>query len=590
MDEERAALDWEDRVRGSLMASAAGDALGWPIEPRGQRVGGTRELKPQARFIPWTRRDGGRWAPHEEDIPEGTYSDDTQLTIAVARSVRYDDWWWHFVSVELPVWLLYDMGGGGAVRRAAQSWRKGKPPWMGTDKEVSSYYSAGANGVAMRIAPHCFQAGPGGRFESVRAAVLRNGLATHGHPRALVGAQLFAYACSLALGRSRPLGFGELVSGCISGVHEWALFEPHAVPPEWFPPDDSGYFEQWSRTVEECLGLLDACRQGLSRGALAVDHAVLKELGVFSKQGGAGTISAAASIFLASRHASHPHSGLLSAAFARNADADTLAAMTGTLLGAVHGSSWLGDLSTEVQDARYLSALAHELALGRLGDLPSEEPWRASAASEVFALLAEHQESGLALPALGQLRIRSATRHKTKAAQRIQSWWLDTEEGQSIRIKRTVRLDESRAEQQEAPVGPPTMRPVIAGYIQQVTDLRRAVTFYRDLIGLELMRSNGTSASFGWLALEEVEPGERLRLASDSNSGAVTVVLDPESFRDMAQRLKRECVPILSSGERRGRRVMVCADPDGNPIEFRQRQRSSPAASASGGNGGLTYR
>ena len=229
MVEEGAALDWADRVRGSLMASAAGDALGWPIEPRGKRVGGTRDLKPQARFIPGR----GETADAGHPMRKTSLKARTRMT----RNSRSRS---HAA-------FGTTIGGGissasatglAAVRHGRRRSRPSSRPKLaerqaaldGHRQGGHSYYSAGANGVAMRIAPHCFQAGPGGRFDAVRAAVLRNGLATHGHPRALVGAQLFAYACSLALGRRRPLGFGELVSGCISGIDEWALFESARCP------------------------------------------------------------------------------------------------------------------------------------------------------------------------------------------------------------------------------------------------------------------------------------------------------------------------------------------------------------------------
>jgi ADP-ribosylglycohydrolase len=199
---------------GALLAAACGDALGWPVEPRGNRVGGTRDLEPQLRFIEWTRREGGRYAPHERRIPPGTYSDDTQLLLAVARSlVTGEGWWARLTQLELPLWTLYELGGGGAMRRAAQSWAKGIAPWSKEAKpaERRKYFDAGSNGVVMRIAPHAIYGGADRSFDRVAERIVADGLTTHGHPRALVGALAAGYAIWTALRWRGKLGYGELV-------------------------------------------------------------------------------------------------------------------------------------------------------------------------------------------------------------------------------------------------------------------------------------------------------------------------------------------------------------------------------------------
>ena len=52
----------------------------------------------------------------------------------------------------------------------------------------------------------------------------------------------------------------------------------------------------------------------------------------------------------------------MEAAFAYGADTDTIASMTGGLLGAVVGLEWLGDYAVQVQDAQYLRMLGERLA------------------------------------------------------------------------------------------------------------------------------------------------------------------------------------------------------------------------------------
>src|SRR5215211_5272005 len=123
-------VDIRARAEGAMLATAVGDALGWPQEDRSGRVGGRRAVEPRLEFSEWRRREGGRYAAHEEAIGAGEYSDDTQLVLALARALRAgDSWWERLTEVELPFWLFYERGGGAATKRAARSWANGKPPW-----------------------------------------------------------------------------------------------------------------------------------------------------------------------------------------------------------------------------------------------------------------------------------------------------------------------------------------------------------------------------------------------------------------------------------------------------------------------------
>ena len=103
------------KAEGALLALAAGDALGWPHEmPRNSPIN-PENKGPHVEFEGWTRRSGGRFRPFEESIRPGEYSDDTQLTLAVARSrTNYGSAWWKALTkIELPLWTLYERGGGG---------------------------------------------------------------------------------------------------------------------------------------------------------------------------------------------------------------------------------------------------------------------------------------------------------------------------------------------------------------------------------------------------------------------------------------------------------------------------------------------
>src|SRR6266699_3657594 len=161
-----------ERFGAALVAGAAGDALGWPHELNNRRIG----RSPTARrgvFEHWVRRYGSRFAACAEPVEAGEYSDDTQLIIATARSLRDsgDSWIEQLCNEELPLFLTYERGGGGATKRAAASWADHTPPWVlpsvrriassppnetRRSEFVKGYFNAGGNGAAMRIMPHAF--------------------------------------------------------------------------------------------------------------------------------------------------------------------------------------------------------------------------------------------------------------------------------------------------------------------------------------------------------------------------------------------------------------------------------------------------
>ena len=188
-----------EKAQGAFLGAAVGDALGWPQEDRSSRVGTQTQTNPQvpvAVFQRWTRRAGGRYYSHEETILPGEYSDDTQLLICTARSLLHSTQWWHHLARrELPLWTLYERGGGKATKRAAEIWLAGREPWSAGEKtDRKNYYEAGGNGVAMRIMPHCLLGGAEAEFGNIARNIVADGLCTHGHPRALVGALAYGYA------------------------------------------------------------------------------------------------------------------------------------------------------------------------------------------------------------------------------------------------------------------------------------------------------------------------------------------------------------------------------------------------------------
>ena len=125
-------------AQGAMVGTAVGDALGRPAEGRDAR----RLAKERERFLDYQPWAGWRWGP------VGTYTDDTQMTLCVAKSIlaaggRLDpvDLGRRFVD-----WLPVGRGKGRTCTAACLNLQAGAPWWSAGEP------SAG-NGAPMRAAP-----------------------------------------------------------------------------------------------------------------------------------------------------------------------------------------------------------------------------------------------------------------------------------------------------------------------------------------------------------------------------------------------------------------------------------------------------
>jgi len=359
------------RSMGALVGSAVGDALGWPIE---RNSGNRTSFKPAHSGVlkDWLRRTGQPYSTHEEPINAGEYSDDTQLVIATARSLLTGVGWWnHFTQVELPFWTLYERGGGRATLKASRSWLSGTPPWVGKSDSanIQSYFSAGANGVAMRISPHIIRDHAVADFERIRCEIVRNGIATHGHPRALVSAAAYGYALWTAFRSTGPLKFGQLVDEVLDGYASWrAMSQEIESASDWKEAAvgaalavGKDYDQLWREAGTELLDLLSTVRSQFAMGSAILDSQVLQQLGCFGREAGSGTITVAATLFLATKYAADPEHGIIAAANAKGADTDTIASMVGALLGSIHGEHAFASLTPKLQDRDLIRKIGRSL-------------------------------------------------------------------------------------------------------------------------------------------------------------------------------------------------------------------------------------
>ena len=133
------------------------------------------------------------------------------------------------------------------------------------------------------------------------------------------------------------------MSDLINNVEVWSVLpEKSELPNGWWDQAQNtlkDYGKLWGMTRSEILDYLNICKNEIDKGALCIDDDVLQKLQCFSRKiGGAGTVSAMAAVYLASRYAADPINGVIKAAFAIGSDTDTIASMTGGLLGGINGN------------------------------------------------------------------------------------------------------------------------------------------------------------------------------------------------------------------------------------------------------------
>jgi catechol 2,3-dioxygenase-like lactoylglutathione lyase family enzyme len=258
---------------------------------------------------------------------------------------------------------------------------------------------------------------------------------------------------------------------------------------------------------------------------------VLEELGAFGKESGSGIRSAAIAIYLASRYVAKPSAGLLAAAFAKQADTDTIACMAGAILGAFSGDVGVDGLARDLLDSSYISDLA--VAVASHEEVPLRaEVWDSRTSQAIRRRLAGlERESSIALPLFGESLVVDVERPETKSRSEIGIWWLKTELGQTLAVTKVTREKDK-----PSPKGRPTdatshpdqlaigdMARADASTAQStwtfvfVRDLARALGLYHEILGLPIRRRSADMAVLGGsLVLEQSELREERRPAAES--------------------------------------------------------------------------
>lgn len=442
------AKDHRIRVERSALWAAYGDALGW-ISELTNKNGLLRRTsgRPLVRPMAWKRRIGGQ-AGITASLPQGCYSDDSQLRLSTSRAISPDRFDVEvFANIELPVWLSYALGGGRATSAAAANLARPKVPWYAN--QFKGWTNSGGNGAAMRVQPHVWAAAELERPESYLIDVVRNAVCTHSHPIGILGAVLHSLALSRALSSGccpSPSDLMETVD--IAATLPRLIREDTEIGNYWlsaFQREVGSFDEAWSQAVGESKEAIGAVAKTEKNGSPEQRYAAMVEqLGLREPdQRGNGILTAVAAAALPWCDPS-PEKALQIAANAIGTDTDTIATMAGAILGATADA----DPPVEVMDAdlfRAEAARLSEIARGKQPkghDYPDLLYWSAPR-GRAYAL-ARMDDGGLSVSGLG--RAEEMDRPIQAPTNRFQWQWLRLELGQSMLIKRCRELNLPRGE------------------------------------------------------------------------------------------------------------------------------------------------
>lgn len=365
----------ETKYKGSIKLSAIGDALGWITEFEKSQQSlkekfGTERIE---NFFTWKKTVGGRFYGFIDTIKAGSYSDDTQLLLAVARSIKKDGNLDHnyFAKIELANWLDYARGGGRTVKTAADKISRKSTKWFNNfynfkvNGENYDYKQSGANGAAMRVLPIALA--NLGNTEKIKEEIFCNSIITHGHPRAILGAMLYGYAVNqiivyrpedfnwenyiTQIGLDFPKKF-ELSFINKMEIREWLK--------EWNKSSNKTFESVYAETITETQNQLRFVYQSIKQNTPVQE--TLKKIGCFDPATkGSGIATVIAGIYLATKFHDKPLEAVIQSVNALGSDTDSIAAFTGGLVGALHGHSIIPDRWKNVQDIEYLDKVAERL-------------------------------------------------------------------------------------------------------------------------------------------------------------------------------------------------------------------------------------
>lgn len=359
----------EKQISNSSLWAALGDAFGYITELGDEstfiyRLDG---LSNQWGKSSWKRKIGGQYGCRVEFQP-GTYSDDTQLRLAVSRAINADGVFQKeaFAKIELPAWRCYALGAGVGSLTASENLVKSGVNWNSNffHTKNSNYYNGGGNGAAMRIQPHIWAASNWQHPNIYLLDVVSNSIITHGHARGILGSAFHAICLAMTLANKQPLSqpfWSETIPFIknIPSIIEKEFSLSSIWLTQWQSDTSLNFSEQTSIVIDEFKTYIKEFtlhKQGTPKERY---YSFAKAIGAV---GGKERGSAVKTSVLASAAAllfkdEDPIQCLQAIASLFDSDTDTIATMTGALLGATLDN----EPDFPIQDKEYIKKEAKRL-------------------------------------------------------------------------------------------------------------------------------------------------------------------------------------------------------------------------------------
>jgi predicted enzyme related to lactoylglutathione lyase len=275
----------------------------------------------------------------------------------------------------------------------------------------------------------------------------------------------------------------------------------------------------------------------------------------------------------------------LEAGFAHGADTDTLASMTGGILGAIWGIEWLGNHAAKVQDANCIQNVAEHLA--------RNQGYSQALQANSFTIKKTHLDSFIKqievskstdtvlIPDGRKAQISACVNHQSISKSTVAtSWKLITTDGQSLYVKKLSRHQNNSESNSnlnylnisEQHVELPPVNVVHIGVEIPVRNMDKSRYFYEKVLGIQVEKESKTLVKCGSIVLISLEDyKKRHGLSSAISKPAITntIYVVVESFDEAYNNVSKVQAKIVKDISKSSeRRHFYCLDPDDNLIKI----------------------
>jgi len=385
-----------------LVYGATGDAMGFPVEAGVvDKVDG---------FIDWTN------PKTKENIKRGEYSDDTQMTLAIARSIWNGEFHPdYFAYVELPLWVYYKRGAGKATTKAALNMFSPRIQWY--SNFYPGYEEAGGSGAAMRISPIVAAFDD---LSDIVKYVIYSTIITHGNSNALWGALLAADVMVLA--KEKKTVDKTSILETLKIFYEIAknILTSDDFINEWKKVRSEDFLSEFESTFKTVLAKIENINLNDKYPLIC------RKSGEYDTPG-MGLSVALCVAGLAMKIRKEPAKELLfMAANEKGTDTDTIASILGSVIGFYGEYSELSEMAKSVQDYEYMLRIQQSLLSGEFEERKVDRQEVRKYAMELEKALKASKLPNIPHPVFGKLQI---------VEERGKFFKVATEEGQTIFMK-----------------------------------------------------------------------------------------------------------------------------------------------------------